>query len=70
MEVIYHIIPILKKKPDVIILHVRTNDSVSKTSREILNDLLHLKNAINKILKNCKKYFSNQRLQWKMVIQA
>ena len=38
---INHHIPILKKKPDVIILHVGTNDSVSRTSREILDDLLH-----------------------------
>ena len=42
------IIPILKKKPNVIILHVETNDSVSRTSREILVDLLQLKSVINK----------------------
>ena len=43
------IIPILKKKPNVIILHVETNDSVSRTSREILVDsCLQLKSVINK----------------------
>ena len=40
----HHIIPIFKKKKklDVIFFHVGTNDSASRTSREILNDLLQL----------------------------
>ena len=58
-----HIIPILKKKPDVIILHIGTNDSVSRTPREILDDLLQLKSAITKILPNCQVIFSQPTLR-------
>ena len=58
----HHIIPILKKKPDVIILHVGTNDSVSRTSREILDDLLQLKSAFTKTLPNCQVIFSQPTL--------
>ena len=49
----HHIIPILKRKPDHIIIHVGTNDAVSKTSRQILDDLLQLKNEVLKTLPNC-----------------
>ena len=41
----HHVIPIFKKKSRVIILHVWTNDSVSRTSREILGCLLQLKSV-------------------------
>ena len=60
-DINHHIIPILKKKPNVIILHVGTN-SVSRTSREILNDLLQIKGAITKILPNCQVIFSQPNL--------
>ena len=53
----YHIIPILKKKPNVIILYVGRNDFVSRTLHEILDDFLHLKSGINKTLPNCKVIF-------------
>ena len=59
----HHIIPIIKKKPDVIILHVGTNDFVLRTSREILNDLLQLKSAITKTLSNCQVIFSQPTLR-------
>ena len=45
---------ILKEKPEVIILHAGTNDSASRTSREILDDLLQLKSVITKALSNCR----------------
>ena len=61
-DINHHIIPILKKKPNVIILHVGTN-SVSRTSREILNDLLQIKGAITKILPNCQVIFSQPKLR-------
>ena len=61
-DINHHIIPILKKKPDVIILHVGTNDSVSRTSREILDDLLQLKSAITKTLPNCQVICSQPTL--------
>ena len=44
-------------------LHVRTNDSVSWTSREILDDLLQLKSAITKTLPNCNVIFSQPSLR-------
>ena len=44
----HHINLILKKKTDVIMLHVGTNNS--KTLREILNDLPQLKSVITKVL--------------------
>ena len=62
-DINHHIIPILKKKPDVIILHVGTNDSVSRASRDILDDLLQLKSAITKTLPNCQVIFSQPTLR-------
>ena len=62
-DINHHIIPILNKKPDVIILHVGTNDSVSRTSREILDDLLQLKSAITKTLSNCRVVFLQPTLR-------
>ena len=59
----YHIIPILKKKPDVIILHVGTNDSVSRKSCEILDDLLQLKSTITKTIPNWQVIFSQPTLR-------
>ena len=38
-----HLIPIIKKEPDTIIFHVGMNDVTSKTSRQVLDDLLQLK---------------------------
>ena len=61
-DINHHIIPILKKKPNVIILHVETN-SVSTTSREILNDLLQIKGVITKTLPNCHVIFSRPKLR-------
>ena len=52
-DISHHIIPILKKQLDVIILHVEANGSVCRTLREILDDLLHLKSIITKTLPNC-----------------
>ena len=57
-DINHHVIPILKKKPDVIILHVGTNDSVSRILCEILNDLLQLKSVITKTLPNCQVILS------------
>ena len=65
-DINHHIIPILKKKQDVIILHVGTNDSVSRTSREILDDLFQLKSATTKTLPNCQVIFSQPIFEWTM----
>ena len=42
----HHLAPLLQKKPEHIILHIGTNDVVSKTSRQILDELLQLKQYI------------------------
>ena len=42
----HHLVPLLQKKPEHIILHIGTNDVVSKTSRQILDELLQLKQYI------------------------
>ena len=58
-----HIIPILKKKPAVIILKVGTNEYVSGISREILDDLLQFKSTITKTIPNCQVIFSQPTLR-------
>ena len=62
-DINHHIISILKKKADAIILHVGTNDSVSRTSREILDDLLQLNSSITKTLPNCQVIFAQPTLR-------
>ena len=54
----YNILPLLRKKPTNIILHVGTNDTTSENSAEIIVKLLQLKNFILSILPNCKVIFS------------
>ena len=48
--------PSLKKNPDNIILHVGTNDLVNETSRDILNEILSLKNFTENLCPTCKSY--------------
>ena len=45
--------PLLRKKPTNVILHVGTNDSVNHDAGTIINDLLDLKQSIEKELPNC-----------------
>ena len=49
----HHLVPLLKKKAEHIILHIGTNDVVSKTSRQILDELLQLKQHIINTLPTC-----------------
>ena len=46
--------PLIRKLPDYIILHIRTNDALDNTSREILDKILKLKRFIQKELPKCK----------------
>ena len=39
----HHLVSLLKKKAEQIILHIGTNDAVSKTSGQIVDELLQLK---------------------------
>ena len=41
-----YLTPLLRKKPSVLILHVGTNDVVTKTSDEKLNEILDLKKDV------------------------
>ena len=50
----HHLVPLLKKKAEHIILHIGTNDAVSKTSRQILDELLQLKQHIINTLPTCR----------------
>ena len=53
-DVNQYIIPIIKKQPDYLILHVGTNDATTNTSKTIVNDLLILKSNISKQLPSCR----------------
>ena len=46
----HHLMPIIAKQPDYLILHVGTNDGTTSTSRKIIDDLLMLKSNILKQL--------------------
>ena len=62
-----YIFPILKKKPNHIILHFGTNDFVFRILSEILDHFLQRKSAITMILPNCKAMFLqvvNTRATW------
>ena len=48
----HHLMPIIAKQPDYLILHVGTNDATTNTSRKIIDDLLMLKSNILKQLPN------------------
>ena len=62
-DINHHIIPILNKNPDVIVLRVGTNDFATRTSSEIFDDLLLLKGVISKTLPNYKVIFLQPTLQ-------
>ena len=50
--------PILKRKPDSVVLHVGTNNARDMTSRNILDKLLQLKTAVLDSDENCKVILS------------
>ena len=56
---IHHLMPIIVKRRDYLILHVGTNGATTSTSRKIINDLLMLKSNILKQLPNCRAKFPN-----------
>ena len=55
---------VIESKPSCIIIHAATNDSVSCTSREILDKLLKLKHTINDQLPFCKVLISTPTLRF------
>ena len=50
--------PILRHKPEYIILHVGTNDALKIPPNEILDKILELKTKIKEINKDCKVIIS------------
>ena len=48
----HHLMPIIAKQPDYLILHVGTKDATTNTSRKVKDDLLVLKFNILKQLPN------------------
>ncbi|XP_057309426.1 uncharacterized protein LOC130647547 [Hydractinia symbiolongicarpus] len=58
-DMFHYVKPLLQKKPDKIILHVGTNNTINETSRQILDKLLSLKTFINTKLPRCKVIFSS-----------
>ena len=57
-DMYFNIIPVIKKKPDFLILHVGTNDAKTCSETEILDKLLKLKHFILEQHKRCQIYLS------------
>ena len=53
-DINHHLMPIIAKRPDYLIVHVGINDATTNTSRKIIDDLLMLKCNILKELPNCR----------------
>ena len=51
----HHLIPIIAKQPNYLILRLGTNDATTNTSRKIIDDLLMLKSNILKQLPNTNR---------------
>ena len=58
----YHVIPIIQKKPTIMIIHIRTNDTPSSRSRDIQDNLFKLKSLVNEKLLQCKVWLSTSTL--------
>ena len=54
-DMYYYAIPLLKKKPGNIILHVGSNDAPYKSDTDILKDLIELKDFILEKSPSCKR---------------
>ena len=54
-----YLVPLLKKKPDNIILHIGSNDAPFKSAKDIANEISSLMSFIEKELPGVKIYISN-----------
>ena len=59
----HHLMPIIAKWPDYLVLNIGTNDSTTSTPRKIIEDLLMLKFNIFKQLPNCRVIVSKPTVQ-------
>ena len=55
--------PIIKKKPEFLILHIETNDATTNDSRKIVDDILLLKSAALNSLPDCRVLVSKPTLR-------
>ena len=62
-DIHHYLIPLLRKNPSNIILHTGTNDTGASTSRDILNDIISLKNSLNETLPECKVFISTPTIR-------
>ena len=60
----HNIKPILKREPDYIVLHFRTNNVTNLTARDIIDKLLQLKSKILDSRKSCKVIISQPTLRF------
>ena len=60
----HYVVPIIKNKPDYLILHVETNDATTNSSRKIVGDLLMLKTNISKQLPNRRIVLSKPTIRY------
>ena len=59
----HNLIPIIRKKPSTIILHVGTHDVKNLPSRTVLHNLLKLKFLVKDSLPTCKVFVSTPTLR-------
>ena len=59
-----YLTPLLKKKPSNVILQVCTNDAPYKSSDNIVQELLNLKEKVQHILPNAKVFLSTPTLRF------
>ena len=59
----HHLMPIIAKQSNYLILHVETNDATTNTSQKIIDDLLMLKSNTLKQLPNCKVIVSKPTIR-------
>ena len=59
----HYLIPIIKKKPSNIILHVGTNDAKNLSSRIVLDNLMKLKALVRDSLPTCIVFISTLMLR-------
>ena len=59
----HNLIPIIRKKPSTIILHVGTHDVKNLPSRTVLHNLLKLKSLVKDSLPTCRVFISTSTLR-------
>ena len=65
----HYIVPIIKNKPNYLILYVETNDATTNSFRKIVDHLLMLRTNISKQLPNCRIALSKPTIRMIMESQ-